>query len=143
MEIYCCPAKCLTWLGISKEKQIDAGFLLSSIAVLALAPGLTWIPHVCLFRLISGLPCPGCGITHSIISLMHFDLYASWQNNPAGLFIVAGLVYQLLARPLAMMRPHLQFRVGAISRHINNVALVVLFAVWLLRLGMKALPALL
>jgi hypothetical protein len=143
MEIYCCPARCLTWLGISKEKQVDAGFLFSAMAVLAVAPALALVPHVCLFRLISGLPCPGCGITHSIISLMHFDFAAAWHNNPAGLFVVVCLVYQLIARPLAMMRPQLQFQVSAVSRHISNAALTSLFAVWLFRLSMRAIPALL
>jgi hypothetical protein len=137
MEIYCCPARCLAWFGISEEKQIHAGFLFSTLAVMAVAPVLQLVPHVCLFQFAFGLPCPGCGITHSVLALIHFDFVGAWRQNPAGLFLAACLLYQLGARPLAMVRPHLQFRVNALSMWMGRTSLAVLLSVWLVRFTFK------
>ena len=35
----------------------------------------------CLFRLITGLQCPGCGITHMALCLMHGDLSGAFHAN--------------------------------------------------------------
>ena len=44
----------------------------------------------CLFRLVTGLKCPGCGITHSSVCFMKFDFQGMIQYN---LFAPAILVY--------------------------------------------------
>ena len=119
MEIYCVPGKCLGWLGVRPENQVHTGFFLSSLLVLLLAPALMAVPHVCLFRMISGLPCPGCGITHSIVALFHFDFQAAWKANPAGLVVVLCLLYQLAARALAILRPGTGKMVTAFSRSLG------------------------
>ena len=54
-----------------------------------------WIeagPSFCPFRLWSGLPCPGCGLTRSVVALAHGDLAASLYFHPLGVAIVAGLL---------------------------------------------------
>jgi hypothetical protein len=66
MEIYCCPEKLLDGFGIGEKNRLHAGFIISSLIVLLLTPILAVIPRACLFRLLLGLPCPGCGIIHSI-----------------------------------------------------------------------------
>lgn len=50
-----------------------------------------WTDAACLLRELTGLPCPGCGITTSLLALGRGDLAASWAANPAGL-VVAGLL---------------------------------------------------
>lgn len=45
----------------------------------------------CVFKLASGLPCPACGTTRSIIALWHGDWRASWRINPLGFPALAGL----------------------------------------------------
>lgn len=35
----------------------------------------------CLFRLTTGLQCPGCGITHMALCLMHGDLSGAFHAN--------------------------------------------------------------
>ncbi len=47
----------------------------------------------CNFLVISGFPCPSCGMTTSFSLLMHGDLVGSWRANGAGLLLVLmGLV---------------------------------------------------
>jgi len=44
----------------------------------------------CAMKALTGFPCPSCGMTTSISLVMHGDLAAASEANPAGL-IVAGL----------------------------------------------------
>jgi hypothetical protein len=47
----------------------------------------------CNFLVISGFPCPSCGMTTSFSLLMHGDVVGSWRANGAGLLLVLmGLV---------------------------------------------------
>lgn len=38
--------------------------------------------YVCPFRALTGLPCPGCGMTRAWISLLHGDLSAAFRFHP-------------------------------------------------------------
>ena len=62
---------------------------LGASAVLA-ASALSWPAalegvELCPFHAWSGLPCPGCGLTHAFRALAHGDLAAAWAANPFGL----------------------------------------------------------
>ena len=57
---------------------------------------------ICMFKRIFSLPCPGCGLTRSVSSILHGDLLKSWGYHPLGFFFVGILV--LLVFNLAM--PH-------------------------------------
>ena len=41
-------------------------------------------PPLCPFRLVTGLPCPGCGLTRSLVSLLHGDVSAAVLFHPLG-----------------------------------------------------------
>ena len=51
----------------------------------------------CPFRLVTGLKCPGCGITHMIIALSRFDLKNAFFANPLifTLLPIASVIYIL------------------------------------------------
>ena len=54
----------------------------------------------CFFHKITGLYCPGCGITRMVLSLLHLDFYQAFRWNPflfllTPLFIVYGVAYFL------------------------------------------------
>lgn len=51
----------------------------------------------CVFRLITGLKCPGCGITGMIMAICRFDFREAFYLNPC-LFIIlpiAGIIYAI------------------------------------------------
>jgi hypothetical protein len=81
---------------IKKVCIIGAAVLLSgcAYAVFFIKTGVG-IP--CLFHLITGFKCPGCGITRMLISLLKLDLPAAFQYNAAVLcllpFLFPLLVY--------------------------------------------------
>jgi hypothetical protein len=39
---------------------------------------------LCLFRKVTGIPCPACGTTHSIIYIIHGHLLEAFKANPLG-----------------------------------------------------------
>lgn len=49
---------------------------------------------LCPFRALTGLPCPGCGMTHAFIALGHGNLAAAWHYNALSLPLFAlGLLW--------------------------------------------------
>lgn len=53
----------------------------------------------CQFLVMSGLPCPSCGMTTSFALLMHGDLAGSWRANGVGTLMA---LYCAAAIPLAL-----------------------------------------
>ena len=37
---------------------------------------------ICPVVLITGFPCPGCGMTRALLRLLHFDFVGAWQMHP-------------------------------------------------------------
>ena len=79
-------------------------------AAIVLAVGLCYLVWIkttgiyipCMFRLITGFKCPGCGITTMITALVSLDFETAFNANPF-LFITAPLlcgelIYRLHAR---------------------------------------------
>ncbi|HZO26270.1 MAG TPA: DUF2752 domain-containing protein [Chloroflexota bacterium] len=63
--------------------------------VLGSAIPLAWLtsgPSVCPFKIFTGLPCPGCGLTRSAVALLHGDLSTSLFYHPLGAPIVVAAV---------------------------------------------------
>lgn len=66
--------------------QIEFGLIYGGIALLALAAGrflpvLALAPS-CVFKGLSGIPCPTCGSTRSIVHLSHGHIFDSLIMNP-------------------------------------------------------------
>lgn len=56
--------------------------------------------NTCIFKGVTGIPCPSCGTIHSIVSILHGDLKKALSENPlgfAGILIVAVIPYWILA----------------------------------------------
>lgn len=65
-------------------------------------------PVICPFRALTGLPCPGCGLTRSWVYAAHGWWRESFASNPFGLVVVAfvlGLAVAVLRRRLRHQDP--------------------------------------
>ena len=85
----------------------------------------------CLFQRITKLACPGCGITHFLVRLLHFDIPGAVQENVA----VAGLI--LLWGPLLFIRviwhPKWLQKNGRFERILACICVVLLLLFGILR----------
>lgn len=85
-------------------------------------------PILCPFRLITGLSCPGCGLTRSWVYLMHGDWAAALGANIFGpLLVVAviGLAAVVVARRIRRRPP------PALETLARNRLTYVVLAAWL------------
>jgi hypothetical protein len=88
------------------------------------------LPGVCTFKRITGVGCPGCGLTRCFISLAHGDLNAAWRYNPAGMLLFAAAVFQI---------PFRLFQIGRIQRGLPERRWRGLdWCLWLILLGLTA-----
>jgi len=69
-----------------KKAAIIASFPIFLLA----ARFLPWerIPSLCVFYHASGLPCPSCGITRSVVALTHCQFRRAMEMNALGLVVV-------------------------------------------------------
>ena len=53
------------------------------------------LPSVCLFYYLTGLPCPGCGLTRSFVLLGHGHIWESLHWHPLGpaIFLLSALLW--------------------------------------------------
>lgn len=59
-------------------------------AVWPFLTGRTGVGLPCPLRLITGLPCPACGLTTAAVALVRGDAHAAWSANPV-IFLLAAL----------------------------------------------------
>ncbi len=71
------------------------------------------LPGTCTFRRLTGLPCPGCGMTRGFISLAHGRLADAWSYNPAAIAFFALVVSQVPYRVWQIAR----IRRGLLEHH--------------------------
>jgi len=80
-------------MPISRDK-------LYSILIVACAAGYVWLfygimklqstnnaAEVCLMKRVTNIPCPSCGSTRAVLSLIHGDFLQSLYINPFGIII--------------------------------------------------------
>jgi len=74
---------------------IKLGVLVSMPLALMLisVPGLDSMPSVCLIKLATGHECPGCGMTHALVSVFHGHLADAFNYNKLVVVIFPLLSY--------------------------------------------------
>ena len=118
-----------------------APFLLAGAFVCPLPSGggahIAGVPSLCLFQQMTGLPCPGCGLTRSVVCMAHGHLADALAFHPLGPLMLAALIYfSLLRVPTLKARLTLAPRV---SKRVWVAVTVLYLAVGVARLG-HALP---
>jgi Protein of unknown function (DUF2752) len=120
-----------------RDRVLVASPLVAATALLAKPP--TGGPTVCPFALVTGMACPGCGMTRAMGYLIRGDLPAAIRYHPlAPLVLLLGLggwIWFMLRR---------SGKVGPMPHRVVNLTLisfaVLLVAVWAVRWYLGALP---
>lgn len=122
--------------------ELDFGLLYGGIVLLGLfavrfLPVSLFLPS-CYFRSVLGLPCPSCGTTRSIVSLVRGDVLGSLAMNPlAAVLILIALLWfchSVLAAVFVLPKPSLLLtekeknavRPGAVMLVLANWAYLVI-----------------
>jgi len=78
--------------------------LAGAVYLFAFEPGKTGIFPSCLFRLLTGYTCPGCGSTRAMHQLLHGHVVAAFELNPFFLLAIPFLLYALIRYSVVVMR---------------------------------------
>ncbi len=62
-------------------------------------------PSVCYFNTMTGLPCPGCGITRSVSAAGNGHFEAAWTYHPFGIGVLFALVTLFITESLYSIVP--------------------------------------
>ena len=96
-----------------------------------------WLPSVplCLFKVAAGRPCPGCGMTRSIVCLAHGDLAGSLRMHPLGIVLTGFAVAALAGTAVGLARGGDPVKTFLERRGVALVVglLAVFVGVWVLR----------
>jgi Protein of unknown function (DUF2752) len=124
--VICVGVLFLSWLlSVREERQV-------LVPILA-----TPLPELCMFKRMTGMGCPGCGMTRSFISLAHGNLRMAWHYNPAGPLLFAMLAFQIPFRLVQLARirsGRTELRMGRWPQLFFGVLGVLLVGQWILRL---------
>ena len=141
MEVAIIPRFIIKYMFHDDTKQIHANILFSNIFIIlaffslhSCSDQLASIPHVCVFQKVLGIPCPGCGITRSLFSIVNGDMFLAWQYNPTGLLIFLFILMQIPLRIIALKFQNTAEMISKISRTGSIIVICLLFLVWVLKL---------
>jgi hypothetical protein len=85
-------------------------------------------PVLCPFRLVTGLPCPGCGLTRSWVHLAHGEIGAGVAEHPFGLVSLVAVVLFVLAVAAAPLR---RASLPDVGRLLGSRWFLAVGAVWI------------
>jgi hypothetical protein len=54
------------------------------------------IPFFCPFKALTGIPCPGCGMTRAMLSITKGDFHGAFGYNPFSFFLLFMVVVSVL-----------------------------------------------
>jgi hypothetical protein len=132
--------------GRGRDRGLLRWGLAGALGLAAAAALHFWVPPtdpryiVCLFRRVTGLPCPGCGMTRAFAHLAKGEWRAAVHDHPLAPLLaaevgMAWLVWGGIAAGLVRW-PRRLVRTDRVV--LANAA--VLVAVWLVRLATGTLP---
>ena len=120
----------------TEERRRAVGSLTARIVLLGLAYALfiqcTGLGIPCVFRLVTGYRCPGCGMTHAAMALIHGQPKIAFRENPLSLSVAPLLLFYGAYRAEVYIRTaRTDFRKWEIV--FLGVLWVVVLLFWLLR----------
>jgi|SRR5215213_10279682 len=95
-------------------------------------PGRSGFFPACVFRLLTGFTCPGCGTTRALHQLVHGHVETAFMLNPLLLLAIPFLLYALLRYSLTVMRGHVP-RGNTLPAAYIYAIFVVVVSFWIFR----------
>lgn len=96
-------------------------------------------PTVCPFALLTGMACPGCGLTRAAAALVRGDVGAAWEFHPLVLLAVAWAIGTWTVG-LLRRRGHPVPIAGRLVNRLLSLTGFTFVATWLIRMVSGTLP---
>ena len=84
----------------------------------------------CVFRVIMGLKCPGCGVTHMCLDLLHFHFGEAFMENQA-LFLMLPVLCVIVVRKMIqyIRTAHVELSHAERMVCLTCIVLLILFGI--------------
>jgi hypothetical protein len=117
------------------SNQIEFGIIYGGIALLMLGVGwllpiLSFAPD-CVFKGLTGIPCPTCGSTRSVVHLAHGDILSALTMNPlTTLCLIAAIVYFIVSlMSVVFDLPRINFLLADKEKNVMRAGVVMIMLV--------------
>lgn len=96
-------------------------------------------PTICPFALITGIPCPGCGLTRAVVALAHGDIGSAVAFHPLVGVVLAWLGATWLVAVARRRGLNIRLDRRVVDRLLWATA-ALFVATWVVRMGTGTLP---
>jgi len=142
--MFALPIFCHTFaMQSARCVQVGAGvlLLLSHLLPTPQNGNLAGLPTLCPLKVLTAMPCPGCGVTRSLVFSAHADWPSAFAFHPLGPIIYGALWLVLASGVLSLWR-----KPRAISQRVlicaGSTFGTTLLILWIIRLtGVLPFPA--
>jgi hypothetical protein len=119
-----------------KDRALWASLVVLALAAAAYAlrqtGGVGWMPG-CVFRKLTGLDCPGCGMTRGTYALLHGRVGEAFAFNPVGMILLPLAMVALSIEVMGWVRGKpMPFRLNP-GRWGATIVAVVVIVFWIVR----------
>ncbi len=94
--------------------------------------------NTCIIKQVTGIPCPSCGATRSIISLLQYNLEEALYWNPIGIILVIimtispiWIVIDYLRKKNSLYIFYRRFEMLFRNKYITGIAIFLILANWI------------
>jgi hypothetical protein len=141
MEIAIIPRFILNKFFHDEMGRIHMNVLISSMLIIVLFVilnndhfHLASMPHLCVFQKLLNIPCPGCGVTRSILAMARGDTFSAFIFNPVGILLFLFFIAQIPLCFIALKCITTRKCISQLSRVGSNTTIIALILVWMFRL---------
>ena len=117
---------------MSKKQEISSLiiFILIILVTYLIYYSFTGNGIPCMFKKLTGLYCPGCGITRMFLSLLRFDIYQAFRYNPLVFILLATYLFYIIIDLVKYSKTNKHLK---ISNKIYWTLLILVFCFAILR----------
>lgn len=94
--------------------------------------------NVCLFKRVTTIPCPSCGTTRSVLSLINFDFPTAFYLNPLGIIILPALLilpfwlaFDILTQRQSLFSFYGKFETAVKKKRLAIPAILIVLIIWI------------
>src|SRR4030042_2716071 len=132
--LFNCPNKLISQFDEERKKTFvicGISFGLILLSCLLQFPPLPF--DTCVFKIVTGLPCPSCGMTHSFISLGHYHVKEAFFYNLIGPFVFFSfiLIFFISIYELSSKKPLLSILWKRLQRRVLMAVLFLALVSWI------------